>query len=118
MTYPSERTGQPSYIVHTGAAGTDDNDVIYASGDISDFDVHYIERTAGTVDVDISFDGTNWVSAVALRDLAATASATFVSSLGAGKAGELRGRFAKLRVNQAGATASNARIVHARWVAQ
>jgi hypothetical protein len=118
MTYPSERTGKPSYSVHTGVAGADDNDVIYTSGDISDYDVHYIERTAGTVDVDVSFDGTNWVPAVAMRDLAATASGTFVVSLGANKAGELRGRFAKLRVNQAGGTASNARIVHARWVAQ
>jgi len=97
----------------TGSAGTNDNDVVYTSGDISMYNTHYIEATAGTIDVDVSLDGTNWIAAVAGRSLVATASTTHVVEAASGVALEIKGKFKKLRINQKGATASNARGAHA-----
>jgi hypothetical protein len=118
MTYPSVKSGAPNFLLKTGAAGTNDNDVIYASGDVTDFDAHYIECTAGTVSWDVSFDGTNWVADCAGSSLKATATGTWVTTIAAGGAVRVPGNFAKIRVLQSGATASNARIVHARAVAE
>ena len=118
MTYPSEKTGAPNYLLKAGAAGTNDDDVIYSSADVTDFDVHYIECTDGTVSWDVSFDGTNWVSDCVGSSLKATASGTWVNTIAAGGAVRVPGIFSKIRVLQSGATASNARVVHARAVAE
>jgi hypothetical protein len=118
MTYPSEKSGAPNYLLITGAAGTNDNDVIYTSGDVSDYDVHYIECIAGTVSWDISFDGVNFVADAVGSSLKSLTSATWVVTIASGGAVRVPGAFKAIRVLQAGATASNARIVHARAVAQ
>ena len=97
----------------TGAAGTNDNDVVYTSGDITTYNVHYVEATAGTVDVDVSIDGTNWIAAVAGVSLVTTTPATRAIDAASGVCLRIEGKFKKLRVNQKGAVASNARIAHA-----
>jgi hypothetical protein len=81
MTVSSQLSGAPNYLLKTGSAGTNDNDVIYTSGDITDYDLHYIECTAGTVSWDLSFDGTNWVADCAGSSVKATASATWVVTI-------------------------------------
>ena len=118
MSYASLKTGAPNFLLKTGAAGTDDNDVIYTSADVTAFDVHYIECTVGTVSWDVSFDGTNWIGDCVGSSIKATAAGTWVNTAAAGDAVRVPGIFAKIRVLQSGATASNARIVHARAVAE
>ena len=94
----------------TGAAGTNDNDIIYTSEDISTFNEITIEATAGTVDIEVSLDGTNYNAtpvAVLLAD--ATAVGTYNLTITAGKIGILRMHVKKFRIRQNGAVASNAR---------
>lgn len=115
MSHIHGPTGLPTSLTWTGAAGTNDNDVVYTSGDVSDYDVHIIDCTAGTVDVDISTDGSNYTQAVAVRNVKSTSPLTYVVSAIAASLPviELRGRFAKIRVLQKGAPAANARGCHA-----
>jgi hypothetical protein len=100
------------YLQWIGAAGGADNAVIYTSPDVSAYNVHYIEATAGTIDVDVSLDGTNWIAAVAGVSLITTTPATRVVEAASGVCLEIRGKFKAIRVNQKGATASNARGAH------
>ncbi len=104
----------PAYLEFTGSAGTNDNDVIYTSGDVSAYNYHLIEATAGTVDVDVSGDGTNWIAAVAGVSVVTTTPATRVVEAAAGVMLQITGQFKKIRVNQKGAVASNARGAHGR----
>lgn len=113
MSHIDTNTGSPTYLAWTGTAGTNDNDVVYLSGDVSDYDACIIECTAGTVDVDVSLDGTNWIVGVAARSLKATAQTTFVTSIASGDAIEVAGHYKLIRVLQAGVTPSNARGAHA-----
>jgi len=100
------------YVDTTGSAGTNDNDVVYTANDVSMYNTHYIECTAGTIDVDVSIDGTNWIAAVVGRNIVTTGVFTQVNEAASGVCLEIKGKYRKLRVNQKGATASNARISH------
>lgn len=103
-----------NYVWKSGKAGTNDNDVVYISGEIGDFTRHYIEATAGTVDVDVTLDGTNWIQGVAGRDVTGTTATTLAVTAASGTMLEIIGRFRGLRVLQNGATASNARVAHGK----
>jgi hypothetical protein len=100
------------YLEFTGVAGVSDNDVIYTSPDVSGYNVHYIECTAGTIDVDVSLNGTNWIAAVAGVSLVTTTPGTRVIDAASGVCLEIQGKFKRIRVLQKGATASNARGAH------
>lgn len=100
------------YLEWVGAAGAADNAVIYQSPDVSAYNVHYVEATAGTIDVDASLDGTNWIAAIAGVSLITTTPATRVVEAASGVCLEVRGKFKAIRVLQKGATASNARGAH------
>lgn len=113
MSHIKIDTGLPTYLSWTGTQGEADNAVVYLSGDVSDYDTCIIECMAGTVDVDVSLDGTNWITTVAARSLKATAQTTFVTSIASGGAIEIAGHYKLIRVLQAGATPSNARGAHA-----
>lgn len=98
------------YPSWTGAAGVSDNDLVYTSPDVSLYNTHYIECTAGTVDIEVTLDGTNWnttPAAVLLHD--ATAVGTYAADIASGKLGQLKMKVKKFRVRQKGATAANAR---------
>lgn len=112
MTTHSLEQPRGVYIAATGTAGTNDNDVIYTSVDISEYNTHYVEATAGTIDVDASIDGTNWIAAVVGRNVVTTGVFTQVAEAASGVCLEIKGIYKKLRVNQKGAVASNARISH------
>ena len=100
------------YLEWSGQAGTSDNDVVYTSPDVSGYNVHYVQATAGTIDIDVTLDGTNWIAAVAAVSLVTTTPATRVVEAASGVCLELRGKFRRIRVLQKGATASNARGAH------
>jgi len=112
----AKRSGD--YVFTTGTQGTNDNDVIYLASTnvrkLTDYNIHYIESTLATVDVDVSIDGTNWIPAVAGRSLVATASATHVVEAAVNVCLEIKGTFVDLRVNQKGASAANAVISHTK----
>lgn len=103
------------HLPFLGAAGTNDNDVVYTSGDISSYNYHVIECTAGTVDVQISVDGTNWNTtqvAVQLLDDVTTGGGIKSLTIASGKVGIISGKVKAMRILQNGATASNARGGH------
>jgi hypothetical protein len=53
--------------------GTNDNDVLFTTGDLSRYDACTIMSTTGAVDVFVSLDGTNYATtALSLQDLGAT----------------------------------------------
>ena len=112
----AKRSGE--YVYTTGTQGTNDNDVVYLASTnvrrLTDYNVHYIESTLATVDVDVSIDGTNWIPAVAGRSLVATASGTHILEAAVNVCLEIKGVFADLRVNQKGASAANAVVTHAK----
>lgn len=95
-------------------AGVKNGDVLYTSpADITDFSGAVIECVAGTAEVQVSIDGTNWVAATAavlLHD--ATAVTTFIATIAAGKVGQLKGRYRRIRVRQNGASATTIRGAH------
>lgn len=103
------------YLSYTGTAGTNDNDVVYTSTDISAYDFHTIECTAGTVDIQVTVDGTNYnttQAAVMLHDDVTTGGGVRSVTIASGKVGILRGKYKGIKILQNGATASNARGGH------
>ena len=106
------------FVQVDGAVGTNDNDTIYESGDVSMYNYHVIENMsagAGSCDVFISLDGTNYTgsaAAVELIDDVTTGGGVKVITIPQNKTGILRGKFNKIKVLQDGATAADARIVH------
>jgi hypothetical protein len=76
----------------------------------ADYDWFSVHALTATLDVQATVDGTNWV-VVAVQDLTATASATFVTTLTVGKIGLLRGKFLGVRIRQSGATAANGTLL-------
>ncbi len=95
-----------------GTVGAADNAEIYNPTDVSMFNVHYIECTAGVIDIDVSIDGVNYIPAIAVRNLVSTTPTVLVVEAAVGVAVELRGKFERIRVLQKGAVASNARGSH------
>lgn len=103
-------------IVLTTNVSTSDNTVLYTSNDVSMYNYHVIECTAGTVDVFVSVDGTNFLSVAAsvelINDVTTGGGIKSIDIATADGAGILRGKFRKIRVLQKGTTASNIRGFH------
>lgn len=111
----SSANPQNYYLSALGAQGTNDNDVVYTSPDVTPFGTHTIECTVGTVDIQVTLDGTNWnttQAAVLLHDDVTTGGGVKVLTIAAGKVGILRGKYKNIRVLQTGAVASNCRVFH------
>jgi hypothetical protein len=89
---------------YKSATGTNDNDVVIQSEDVSKWDTFQVMSTAGATDVFVSLDGTNYTTApISLQDMGATTSDPVVVSA-AGRMYGFRGKFAKVKVLQNGAT--------------
>lgn len=88
-------------------ATTSDNEAVFeitSNGD--QYDTWQLGSSAGAMDVFVSGDGTNYLSAaVALVDLGSTTPATAVIETTAGGHYGIRGRWPKIIVRQKGATA-------------
>ncbi len=92
-----------------GVTGVNAGDVLATINPALNFERFCIHAIANTLDVQATNDGTNWVT-VAVQDLAATASTTYVTTLTAGKLGMLVGRFVGVRIRQSGASAASGNI--------
>lgn len=98
----------------TTGTGVNDNDLLFTQSNMTPYSTHIIHSTAGTVDVEISIDGTNWTTSatdpIALEDAHGTTHGTYVATLTVGKVGIFRGKVSGIRVRQNGATAATAKI--------
>lgn len=104
-------------VLQTTGAGVDDNDIVItavdsASTDLLNYDSFMLMSTAGAMDVFVSLDGTNYITApLSLTDLGATAT-TPVIVTAANRMYGFRGKFKGVIVRQNGATAvENASLV-------
>ena len=110
----------PQYVTLAAdfTAGAADNAVLYTSGDVSTYNVHMIENLAAStnnMDVFGSLDGTNFnvtPLAVELMDDVTTGGGVKVVAIAPGKIGILRGKYKAIKVQQAGATDADGRILH------
>lgn len=93
-------------LLHRLGSSAADNAVVFEVETADMFDTWQLGSAAGAMDVYVSGDGTNYqTTAVAMVDLGSTApSTTVVATTAAGNYG-IRGKWKKLRVLQAGATA-------------
>lgn len=89
---------------YKSATGTNDNDVVIQSEDVSKWDTFQLMSTAGAMDVFVSLDGTNYATAaMSLQDMGATTSDPVVVTA-ANRLYGFRGKYAKVKVLQNGAT--------------
>lgn len=95
----------------TGVIGVNDNDVVYTSQNVEDYDQHLFHATAGLLTVQVLINGV-WSADVAFDDLDSVAPATLVAITTALQHYRLRGKFEKIRFLQSGATASNVKGAH------
>lgn len=96
-----------SYMVRRfkTASGTNDNDVVIQTDDVTAFNTFLLQSTGGAMDVFVSLDGTNYsTAALSLTDLGATTSDPVVVTA-ANRTYGFRGSFAAIRVLQNGAGA-------------
>ncbi len=103
-------TTNRSPVLAQGIIGVNAADVVATINPALDFDHFTIHAVVATLDVQVTGDGTNWVT-VAVQDASATASATFVATLTVGKVGLLVGRFIGVRIRQSGATPANGTLI-------
>ena len=100
----------------TTNASAVENTVLYTSNDISSYNYHVFECTAGTVDFYVSVDGTNFsavaASVEALNDVTTGGGIKIITLPTASGVAVLRGKFRKLRIIQDGTTISNVRGFH------
>lgn len=102
-------TNKPPGLVQ-GTAGSNTGDVVATISNAIDFDWFTIHAVTATLDVQVTGDGTNWVT-VAVQDAASTAATTYVTTLTVGKIGILRGKFLGVRIRQNGASAANGTLI-------
>lgn len=89
---------------YKSATGTNDNDVVIQSEDVSRWDTFQLMSTSGAMDVFVSLDGTNYsTSAISLQDMGATTTDPVVVTA-ANRLYGFRGKFARVRLLQNGAT--------------
>jgi len=101
------------YNAFTSATGVNTGDVLYTSPDVSSYNVHSFQASAGAFTVEVSIDGTNFTGAQAMEDGASTTPATRVAaSANTTSCYFLYGKFKAIRLKQSGATAAAARGAH------
>lgn len=98
-------TNRPALLVQ-GIVGVNTGDVVASISTAIDFDYFGIHAVVATLDVQVTGDGTNWVT-VAIQDSTSTTPGTYVTTLTVGKVGVLTGKFMGVRIRQNGATPAN-----------
>lgn len=96
-----------SPMIKTGGVGVSDNDIVFdITSNAEHYDTWQLGSTAGAMDVFVSGDGTNYLTAaLALIDLGSTAPSTAVVVTAANGNYGIKGRWKALRVRQNGGTA-------------
>lgn len=91
--------------------GTNDNDILVTSDDVTQYSAFMLMSTAGAVDVQVSLDGTNFSTApLSLQDFGATTTDPVLVTA-AGRVYGFAGKFRKFRILQNGATAASASVM-------
>lgn len=93
-----------------GVSTADDELIFTCSGDMSKFDTHMLQCSAGAADVEVTVDGETWTSAYATQAMNATDLTPVLVTTGTGVFG-FRGHFMGVRVRQAGATGTTASLI-------
>ena len=94
-----------SVLSFAAGAGTNDNDVVIQTSDVSGYREFSLQATAGAMDVLVSLDGTNYTTApLSLIDRGATTSDPVIVTA-ANRSYAFFGTFHLIRVLQNGATA-------------
>lgn len=95
------------YVAYSGV-GVSDNDLLFTTGAMGKFDACMLMSTAGSVDVEVSIDGTNFsTSALSLQDFGASTNDPVLFTV-ANRVYGFVGKYSKIRVRQNGATAATA----------
>lgn len=85
--------------------GTNDNDQVILLDDAEAFDTFHVMSTAGAMDVFVSLDGTNYITApLSITDQGATTSSPVLVTA-ANRMYGFRGKYRKIKILQNGATA-------------
>jgi hypothetical protein len=101
---PSMNSGRAALFSGTGAA---DNALLFTTTNVQQYSVFQLMTTDGTADVEATLDGINWtVVPIAMADLGATASATYVVVTAVNRMYQFRGKYTQIRVRAAGAAAT------------
>jgi len=80
------------------ATGSADNEVLYTSQQVDQYDEHHIHCTAGAVTVEVTLNGSDW--------------AEVGGTVAVGNLSSLTGVYKKIRVKQDGGTNSAAIVSH------
>lgn len=97
-----EHQGESQRVI--GVAGVNDNDIVIEVENIERYEEFSLMSTAGSMDVFVSLDGTNFATApLSLADLGALDTAPVLATA-ANRIYRFRGIFKHLRIRQAGAT--------------
>jgi hypothetical protein len=89
---------------YKAGSGTNNDDIVIQTGDVSQYDEFILQATAGATDVLVSLDGTNYSTApLSLVDLGAVTSDPVLVTA-ANRTYAFFGTFALIRVLQNGAT--------------
>jgi len=91
--------------------GTNDNDVVYTSQDISQYVEHFFRADAGSVSIQAYVNGA-WTSDLAFENVESVAPTTFVLTTTGTGLYRVIGRYTKLRILQNGATPASAKGTH------
>ena len=100
------KTDRGAYCLYTGE-GVNDNDILFETDEVSQFDCFELLGTAGAVDVEVTLSegGTYSSAPLSLQDLGAT-SLNPVLLTAANRVYGFVGNFHNIRVRQNGATAT------------
>ena len=100
-------------VVYDGTDGTNDNDIIIETGDVSKFDTFMLSHALGAADVEV-YDGAQWLTAapLSIEDLG-SASVNPVTATVPLRQYRFTGNYSKIRVRQDGAVATTGVVLRA-----
>lgn len=107
-------TAQSSGLSIAGITGVSDNDVLIDFSSMEQYDEYTLSSLLGVMEVDVSVDGTNFNSIIALTDEESTTPATRVLITVAAQPYSFKGNYKRVRVRQASATAVTVPVLNCR----
>lgn len=104
--------GHRNAVEYFSGTGANDNDLLFTTSNVEKHSMFTLMSTTGTVDVEVSLDGTNFSTvALAMEDQGATANGTYAIVTVAARVYKWTGKYRVVRVRQAGATAAAATLM-------
>lgn len=89
----------------TGESSSSDTELVFTTSDVSQYRSFVLMSTAGAMDVEVTLDGTNWITApLSLIDYGATTTDPVIVTV-AGRLYGFPGQFKQVRCRQNGVTA-------------